>query len=106
MRAVLIIGLFLFCATSAGAQPGDPLHAALDPYAAYQTGVSASMDADISSAGAMDASLMRAAQYDPAQLARGRFAYALHALYRRCGKSAIAVTNCPKKTPGMPGVLV
>jgi hypothetical protein len=76
VRSVLTIGLFLFCATSAGAQLADPLQAALDPYAAYQTGVSASMDADISSAGAMDASLIRAAQYDPAQLARGRLAYA------------------------------
>jgi hypothetical protein len=76
MRAVLTFGLFLFCATSAGAQLADPLQAAIDPYAAYQTGVSASIDADISSAGAMDASLMRAAQYDPAQLARGRLAYA------------------------------
>ena len=54
----------------------DPLHAALDPYAAYQSGVSASMDADITSVGAMDASLMRAAQYDPTALARGRLAYA------------------------------
>lgn len=76
MRAVLIIGLFLLCAIGAGAQQADPLQTALDPYAAYQTGVSASMDADISSAGAMDASLMRAAQYDPAQFARGRLAYA------------------------------
>ena len=76
MRAVLTIGLFLFCITNASAQQADPLQAALDPYAAYQIGVSASMDADISSAGAMDASLMRAAQYDPGQLARGRLAYA------------------------------
>ena len=76
MRAVLIIGLFLLCAIGAGAQQADPLQTALDPYAAYQTGVSASIDADISSAGAMDASLMRAAQYDPAQLARSRLAYA------------------------------
>src|SRR5258708_2284635 len=76
MRAVLTIGLFLICATGAVAQQPDPLHTALDPYAAYQIGVSASMDADISSPGAMDASLMHAPQYDPAQLARGRLAYA------------------------------
>ena len=67
----------LVCAANAAAQATlDPLHAALDPYAAYQSGVSASMDADIISVGAMDASLMRAAQYDAAQLARGRLAYA------------------------------
>lgn len=76
MRLALTLAVFLICASSATAQDVDPLHTALDPYAAYQTGVSASMDADITSAGAMDASLMRAAQYDPAQLARGRLAYA------------------------------
>jgi hypothetical protein len=76
MRLALASALFVVCAAGAAAQQADPLHAALDPYAAYQTGVSASMDADISSAGVMDASLMRAAQYDPAQLARGRLAYA------------------------------
>ena len=76
MRLGLALALFLVCTFSATAQEPVPLHAALDPYAAYQSGVSASMDADIISAAAMDASLMRAAQYDPAQLARGRLAYA------------------------------
>lgn len=80
MRSALLLAALLFCASGAAAQTAsqtaNPLHAALDPYAAYQAGVSASMDADISSAGAMDAALMRAAQYDPAQLARGRLAYA------------------------------
>lgn len=76
MRLAFASALFVVCASGATAQQINPLHAALDPYAAYQIGVSASMDADISSAGAMDASLIRAAQYDPAQLARGRLAYA------------------------------
>ena len=76
MRLALASALFVICTSSAAAEQADPLYAALDPYAAYQAGVSASMDADISSAGAMDASLIRAAQYDAAQLARGRLAYA------------------------------
>ncbi len=76
MRLALACTVFLVCAAGATAQPLDPLHAALDPYAAYQAGVSTSMDADIASPGAMDASLMRAAQYDPRELARGRLAYA------------------------------
>ncbi|MBI3438949.1 MAG: hypothetical protein HY054_09975 [Proteobacteria bacterium] len=76
MRLALASALFAISAALAGAQQVTPLYAALDPYAAYQLGVSASMDANISSASAMDASLMRAAQYDPTQLARGRLAYA------------------------------
>ncbi len=76
MRSVFGFVFLAALSLDAGAQALDPLHAALDPYAAYQSGVSASMDADIGSAAAMDASLMRAAQYDPAQLASGRLAYA------------------------------
>src|SRR5690242_14167608 len=73
---VLVPVCALVCAANAAAQATlDPLHAARDPYAAYQSGVSASMHPDIISVGAMDASLMRAAQYDAAQLARGRLAY-------------------------------
>ena len=76
MRLALAFAASLVFASVGTAQEPDPLHAAIEPYAAYQVGVSASMDADISSAGAMDAALRRAAQYDPAQLARGRLAYA------------------------------
>ena len=67
--------VLLMLAPPAPAQQLDPLHGALDAYAAYQAGVSASLDADIASPDAMDASLARAAQYDPARLARGRIAY-------------------------------
>jgi hypothetical protein len=72
----LAAAFFLCCAIPAHAQQLDPLQSALNPYAFYQSGVSASLDADITSSGAMDASLARAAQYDAALLARGRLAYA------------------------------
>ena len=76
MRWIIASVTFVLYALPAAAQDGDLLRSALDAYAAYQSGVSASMDADINSPAAMDASLTRAAQYDPAALARGRLAYA------------------------------
>src|SRR6185295_15419084 len=104
MRPLLALAFFLVCAPNAAAQAAlDPLHAALDPYAAYQTGVSASLDADIISVGAMDASLMRAAQYDATALARGRLAYA--ALTAAQSRAFVAGVQARVRAAGRAAVL-
>lgn len=63
------------CLWAASARAEEPLHQALDAYALYQTDITTMLDADISDAAALDATLDRAARNDPARLARGWIAY-------------------------------
>lgn len=74
MRALLFSALALswFLAGAANAQA---LNDALNDYAAFESDVSALMDAEITSAVTMDQALERAARHDPARLSSGWIAY-------------------------------
>src|SRR5687768_9328823 len=72
MRSFVLAAALLF-AGAAHAQ--EPLHRALEPYALFQTDITAMLDADIPDAAAMDAALDRAARHDPARLSQGWLAY-------------------------------
>jgi hypothetical protein len=75
MRSVFAAALCFAFAATARAQAADPLYDAVDAYARYQTGVSVSLDAHITSPAAVDDALNRAAAFDAEQLTRGRMAY-------------------------------
>lgn len=73
MRLIALAALSCLWATGAYAQ--EPLHRALEPYALYQTDITAMLDADIPDSAAMDAALNRAARHDPEGLTQGWLAY-------------------------------
>jgi hypothetical protein len=65
----------MLCLWANGAQAQEILHQALEPYALFQTDITAMLDADIADAAALDAALDRTARHDPARLARGWIGY-------------------------------
>ncbi|MCX7358256.1 MAG: hypothetical protein NT015_08960 [Alphaproteobacteria bacterium] len=73
MRLVALAALFCLWATYAHAQ--DPLHRALEPYALYQTDITAMLGANIPDSASMDAALDRTARHDPERLTQGWLAY-------------------------------
>lgn len=73
MRLAALAVMFCLWANAAAAQ--ETLHRALEPYALFQTDITAMLDADVTDAAALDAALDRAARHDPQRLARGWIAY-------------------------------
>lgn len=65
----------LFCLWANGAHAQETLYRALEPYALFQTDITATLDADVADAPALDTALDRAARHDPERLARGWIAY-------------------------------
>ncbi|MGD9980794.1 MAG: hypothetical protein AB7H66_13635 [Hyphomonadaceae bacterium] len=74
MRSLVLAVAMLTWSAAAHAQT-DPIHQALDPYALYQTDITAMLASDISDAAALDAALERTARHDPARLSAGWLAY-------------------------------
>jgi hypothetical protein len=74
MRAFALAALLCVWSTAALAQT-DPIHQALEPYALYQTDITAMLDSDIADAAALDTALERTARHDPARLSAGWLAY-------------------------------
>lgn len=74
MRSFILAATIALWSAAAHAQV-DPLHQALEPYALYQSDVTAMLDSEIADAAALDETLERAARIDPARLTAGWLAY-------------------------------
>jgi len=74
MRTLIVV-LTSFVLASWAPAPRDPVHDALEAYAAYQNDVGTLLDADIDSPEEMKGALQRLSRHDPARVSRGWIAY-------------------------------